>query len=77
LAQLKTIKLKALNRQKMVGFEPDIPTRKAVDKILKEQGVKVEYVAQFRNHLEMAVALFHRRVPKSSQFCNFQMRATR
>ena len=49
LAKLKTIKLKVLNGQKMVGFEPDIPTRKALDKILKEQGVKVEYVAQFDN----------------------------
>jgi len=49
LAKLKTINLKALNGQKMVGFEPDIPTRKALDKILKEQGVKVEYVMQFDN----------------------------
>ena len=49
LAKLKTIKLRALEGQKMVGFEPDIPTRKALDQILKEQGVKVEYVTQFDN----------------------------
>jgi DNA-binding transcriptional LysR family regulator len=49
LAKLKSIKLKNLNGQKMVGFEPDIPTRKALDKILKEKGVKVEYVMQFDN----------------------------
>lgn len=49
LAKLKSIKLKQLNGQKMVGFEPDIPTRKAVDQILREQGVKAEYVMQFDN----------------------------
>jgi DNA-binding transcriptional LysR family regulator len=49
LAKLKVIKLKALSGQKMVGFEPDIPTRKAVDRMLKDQGVKVEYVSQFDN----------------------------
>jgi DNA-binding transcriptional LysR family regulator len=49
LAKLKSVKLKAVSGQKFVGFEPDIPTRKAVDKILKEQGVKVEYVTQFDN----------------------------
>ena len=49
LAKLKVVKLKALGGQKMVGFEPDIPTRRAVDKILQDQGVRVEYVAQFDN----------------------------
>jgi DNA-binding transcriptional LysR family regulator len=49
LAKLKEIKLKGLEGQKMVGFEPDIPTRKAVDNILREQRVKVNYVMQFDN----------------------------
>jgi DNA-binding transcriptional LysR family regulator len=49
LAKRKTIKLRALEGQKMVGFEPDIPTRKALDQILKKQGVQVEYVSQFDN----------------------------
>src|SRR5437868_7471978 len=35
-AKHKSIKLKALSGQKFIGFEPDIPTRKALDKILKE-----------------------------------------
>jgi len=48
-AKLKTVKLKALTGQKFVGFEPDIPTRKAVDKMLKDQGVEAEYVMQFDN----------------------------
>lgn len=49
LANLKKVKLKALAGQKFVGFEPDIPTRKAVDKMLKDQGVQAEYVMQFDN----------------------------
>lgn len=48
-AKQKVVKLKALNGLKMVGFEPDIPSRKAVDQILKDKGVKVEYVTQFDN----------------------------
>jgi len=49
LAKLKSVKLKALSGEKFVGFEPDIPTRKAVDRMLKDQGVKAEYVMQFDN----------------------------
>ena len=49
LAKLKSVKLKALNGQKFVGFEPDIPTRKAVDRMLKDQGATAEYVVQFDN----------------------------
>jgi DNA-binding transcriptional LysR family regulator len=48
-AKLKTVKLKALNGQKFISFEPDIPTRKALDKILKSQGVIVEHVMEFDN----------------------------
>jgi LysR family transcriptional regulator, transcriptional activator of the cysJI operon len=33
LAKSKNVKLSALAGQKFIGFEPDIPTRKAVDKI--------------------------------------------
>ena len=35
--------------QKFVGFEPDIPTRKALDKILREHGVSVNNVMEFDN----------------------------
>jgi len=49
LARQKTVKLKALSGQKVVGFEPDIPTRKAVDKLLKDQDVNVDYVMEFDN----------------------------
>jgi LysR family transcriptional regulator, transcriptional activator of the cysJI operon len=49
LAKLKTIKVKALAGLKFVGFDRDIPTRKAVDKILKDHGVTVDYVMEFDN----------------------------
>ncbi|MDR3377411.1 MAG: LysR family transcriptional regulator substrate-binding protein, partial [Verrucomicrobiae bacterium] len=34
---------------KVIGFEPDIPTRKALDKILREYGVEVKHVMEFDN----------------------------
>ena len=49
LAKNKVIKLKALTGQKFIGFEPDIPTRKALDKILKENNVDVQHVMEFDN----------------------------
>ena len=48
-AKQKNVKLKALVGQKFVGFEPDIPTRKALDKILREYGVSVNNVMEFDN----------------------------
>jgi LysR family transcriptional regulator, transcriptional activator of the cysJI operon len=48
-AKQKNIKLKVLAGQKIIGFEPDIPTRKALDKILREHGVEVKVVMEFDN----------------------------
>ncbi len=48
-AKQKAIKLKSLTGQKVIGFEPDIPTRKALDKILREYGVEVKHVMEFDN----------------------------
>src|SRR5881396_3320770 len=48
-AKNKSIKLKALSGQKFIGFQPDIPTRKALDKILKENNVEVQHVMEFDN----------------------------
>ena len=48
-AKQKSLKLKAIAGQKFIGFEPDIPTRKALDKILKEYAVQVETVMEFDN----------------------------
>lgn len=49
LAKSKTIKLKALNGVNFVNFETDIPTRKALDRLFRESGVKVESVMEFDN----------------------------
>lgn len=49
LARNKTVKLKALAGIKFIGFEPDIPTRKAIDRILKEHSVDVHNVMEFDN----------------------------
>ena len=48
-AKQKNLKLKALAGQKIIGFEPDIPTRKALDKILREYGVDATHVMEFDN----------------------------
>jgi DNA-binding transcriptional LysR family regulator len=49
LAKNKSVKLKNVSGQKFIGFEPDIPTRKALDKILKEYSVEVNHVMEFDN----------------------------
>ena len=48
-ARQKSVRFKALAGQKFIGFEPDIPTRKALDKILKEHGVDPKYAMEFDN----------------------------
>ncbi|HEY9174415.1 MAG TPA: LysR family transcriptional regulator [Verrucomicrobiae bacterium] len=48
-AKLKNVKFKALAGQKFVGFEPDIPTRKALDKAFREHGVEIRHVMEFDN----------------------------
>jgi LysR family transcriptional regulator, transcriptional activator of the cysJI operon len=49
LAKFKSIKLKELQGQKFIHFEPDIPTRRAIDKVLKEARVTVEAAMEFDN----------------------------
>jgi DNA-binding transcriptional LysR family regulator len=49
LAKQKRIRMKTLSGQKFIGFQPDIPTRKALDKILKENNVDVQHVMEFDN----------------------------
>jgi DNA-binding transcriptional LysR family regulator len=48
-AKNTSVKLAALSGHKFIGFEPDIPTRKAIDKILKDHGVLVQNVMEFDN----------------------------
>jgi LysR family transcriptional regulator, transcriptional activator of the cysJI operon len=49
LAKRKSVKVKALDGQRFVNFEPDIPTRKVLDKIFKEHRITVQQVMQFDN----------------------------
>ncbi len=49
LARSKAIRLEQLDGLKFIGFEPDIPTRKAIDKVLRERGVNVTHVMEFDN----------------------------
>jgi DNA-binding transcriptional LysR family regulator len=48
-AKQKSIKVKSLSGQKFVSFEKDIPTRRALDKILKDHGVSADHVMEFDN----------------------------
>ena len=41
--------MRNLAGHKFIGFQPDIPTRKALDKILKENNVEVQHVMEFDN----------------------------
>jgi DNA-binding transcriptional LysR family regulator len=49
LAKNKSAKLRDISGQKFIGFEPDIPTRRAIDKILKDENVNVNVVMEFDN----------------------------
>jgi len=49
LAKHKSTRLKAIIGEKFISFEPDIPTRKALDRILKEHSVQVQHVMEFDN----------------------------
>ncbi len=41
--------LREIHGERFIGFEPDIPTRKGVDRILKEHEVEVSVVMEFDN----------------------------
>ena len=43
------VDIQELNKQKIIGFEPDIPTRKATDKIFKDSDIDVDLVMEFDN----------------------------
>src|SRR5215469_15527562 len=49
LAKSKALRLKGISGQKFISFEPDIPTRKALDRIFKEHSVHVQHVMEFDN----------------------------
>jgi LysR family transcriptional regulator, transcriptional activator of the cysJI operon len=49
LARKRSVKMKELTGQKFVSFEPDMPTRKAIDKVLREHGATVQHAMEFDN----------------------------
>ncbi len=49
LAKSGEVDLKALAGQKFIGFDPDIPTRKAVDQIFRDNKLEIEPVMEFDN----------------------------
>ena len=49
LANKKSVTIEEIAGQKFVGFEPDIPTRKATDLIFREAGIEMEPVMEFDN----------------------------
>src|SRR3989442_3333403 len=49
LASRRRIDIRNLDGLRFIGFGRDIPTRKAVDKILRERGISVQYVMELDN----------------------------
>jgi DNA-binding transcriptional LysR family regulator len=49
LAKKKTILIREIEGEKFIGFEPDAPTRKVIDRHLREQGVSVNQAMEFDN----------------------------
>jgi DNA-binding transcriptional LysR family regulator len=49
LANTPSIEVEDLKNQKFIGFDPDIPTRKATDVIFKENKIEIEPVMEFDN----------------------------
>jgi DNA-binding transcriptional LysR family regulator len=48
-AKRKSLDIQEVDGQKFIGFEPDIPTRKATDIIFKEANIESEPVMEFDN----------------------------
>lgn len=49
LATERAVELRQLQRIPFVAFDPDIPTRKAIDRVLHDQGIDVEVIQEFDN----------------------------
>jgi Transcriptional regulator len=49
LAKVGELELKQLASQRFIGFDPDIPTRKAVDQIFRDNKLEIEPVMEFDN----------------------------
>jgi DNA-binding transcriptional LysR family regulator len=49
LARESEVEIKALAAHKFIGFDPDIPTRKAIDAIFRDNRFEIEPVMEFDN----------------------------
>ena len=49
IAKTKFIDIQKIVDHKLIGFEPDIPTRKATDKIFKAENIEIEPIMEFDN----------------------------
>lgn len=49
LAKKSDVQIEDLKNQKFVSFEPDIPTRKAIDQIFKEHSIEIVPAMEFDN----------------------------
>jgi LysR family transcriptional regulator, transcriptional activator of the cysJI operon len=49
LAKGKSVKLSQLSGLKFIGFESDIPTRRAIDRVLRENGIEIRMAMEFDN----------------------------
>ena len=49
LAKVTQVAIEDLEKEKFIGFEPDIPTRKATDEIFSDVGIEVEPIMEFDN----------------------------
>jgi DNA-binding transcriptional LysR family regulator len=49
LAKRKSVDLKAIDGQRFISFEPDLPTRKAIDGMFSQAGIQVKEVVEFDN----------------------------
>jgi LysR family transcriptional regulator, transcriptional activator of the cysJI operon len=49
LAGRKSIALQELEGERLISFEPDQPTRKVIDKTLRDHGVRIHHAIEFDN----------------------------
>ncbi|WP_309398434.1 LysR family transcriptional regulator [Cerasicoccus maritimus] len=49
LANMKSVELKELENYKFIGFDPDIPTRKATDQLFRDSKLDIDPVMEFDN----------------------------
>jgi len=49
LASRKSIRLEELSGEKFIAFEPDLPTRKVIDRHLRDHSVEIEHAMEFDN----------------------------